>query len=139
MPIEEISTEELTKEIERRKENAKVALRARLEQLDAEAADIRKQLGISKISFTKRPAPRASRILSDEESVAKLTHAVDGLSAGAYKASFLGEKAQITGVSLKRALEDLCASGILVRQGNARATVYKMTSGGDAGLASTEG
>jgi len=126
MSLDNLSLEELYKEIERRKQTEQAETRRQLEEARKVVRELEAKLGESDSKFVRKSAASASsknRITLGEKTERILT-ALEGrdFTGAAELASLVG----FDGNALRDALGSLTEEGKLVREGKARGTKYKL-------------
>lgn len=124
--LNEITTEELLKEIQRRKGAEVAELRAKIEEHKAAIRNLEAQItsrmgekaakgGKAKVGASGNEIPAADRAV-------KVFSALEGTSG--LNIADLAEKAGFDGIALKKTLEELVAEKKIKREGKARGTKY---------------
>lgn len=125
MSIQDLSLEELYKEIEARKIAAQADLRRELEEARKVVRDLEAKLGESDSKFvTKKAASAPKSRLTPGEKAEKILTALAGRDFTG--ASELANLVGFDGNALRDALQLLSQEGKLVREGKARGTKYKL-------------
>jgi hypothetical protein len=125
MSIQDLSIEELYKEIEARKLAAQADLRRELEEARKLVRELEAKLGESntKYAATKAPSAPKNRMTAGEKAERILT-ALEGrdFTGGSELSTLVG----FDGNALRDSLQDLITEGKIVREGKARGTKYKL-------------
>lgn len=123
--LNEVSTEELLKEIQRRKGAEVAEIRAKIEEHKAAIRTLEAQIaarnGEKAAKSAKVKGASGSDIPAADRAV-KVFAALEGTSG--LNISDLADKAGFDGVSLKKTLEELVAEKKIKREGKARGTKY---------------
>jgi predicted HTH transcriptional regulator len=123
MSIENLSIEELYKEIEARKAAAQAELRRELDEARKKVRELEAKLGESDKALVKAPKSQKSK-LSMGEKTERILAALDG--TGFLSANDITAKVGFDGNSLRDALHSLTQEGKLVREGKARGSKYRL-------------
>jgi len=126
MSLDNLSLEELYKEIERRKQTEQAETRRQLEEARKLVRELEAKLGETEVKFVRKNASSATsknRITLGEKTERILT-ALEGrdFTGASELASLVG----FDGNALRDALGSLTEEGKLVREGKARGTKYKL-------------
>lgn len=126
MSLDNLSLEELYKEIERRKQTEQAETRRQLEEARKLVRELEAKLGETEVKFVRKNASSAAsknRITLGEKTERILT-ALEGrdFTGASELASLVG----FDGNALRDALGSLTEEGKLVREGKARGTKYKL-------------
>ena len=126
MSLVELSTEELVKELARRKSAEVGELRRQIDEHKKAIRDLEEKIkGSAEASAaTRRGRGPASSALPSGERAERVLTALEG-SAGSNVAEITA-KVGFEGVSLKRTLEELVAERKIKRTGKARGTKYQL-------------
>ena len=118
-PLHELSTEELSAEIQRRKADEAKAIRTQIDEYKRKIAALEAQIGEKPAKATRTRSVKIDPVEADAAVLKALAEDVALLAT-----SKLAEATGINGAPLKASLERLVAAGKVVRTGKARATVY---------------
>lgn len=126
MSLNEISTEELLKEIQRRKGAEVSELRAKIDEhkaaIRALEAQIASRMGEKAAKSAKSKGGSSGNEIPAAERAEKVFAALEGTSG--LNIADLAEKAGFEGNALKKTLEELVAEKKIKREGKARGTKY---------------
>lgn len=124
MSIENLTIEDLEKEIERRKAAETDVIRHQLEDARKLVRELEAKLGVSQKPLKAVPVLKGKDRLTAGEKADKILTALDSrdFTSSSLVASLVG----FDGIALREALSSLVTEGKLVREGKARGTKYKL-------------
>ena len=124
MSIENLTIEELEKEIERRKAAETDVIRHQLEDARKLVRELEAKLGVSQKPLKTVPVLKSKNRLTAGEKADKILTALDNRDFTS--SSVLSSLVGFEGIALRDALTSLVTEGKLVREGKARGTKYKL-------------